>query len=58
MNTIHRTGRSGPWSSSSTPSRGRAGSPGLATMVTDVVLAAAWAAMIPGLLWLGVAGGF
>lgn len=27
-------------------------------MVTDVVLVLAWGAMIPGLMWLGVAGGF
>lgn len=27
-------------------------------MITDVVLVLAWGAMIPGLMWLGVAGGF
>ncbi|MCF7766216.1 hypothetical protein [Achromobacter pulmonis] len=27
-------------------------------MVLDVVLVLAWGAMIPGLMWLGVAGGF
>lgn len=27
-------------------------------MVTDVLLVLAWGAMIPGLMWLGVAGGF
>lgn len=27
-------------------------------MVTDICLVAAWGAMIPGLMWLGVAGGF
>ncbi|MEN4921125.1 hypothetical protein ABE485_20810 [Achromobacter spanius] len=27
-------------------------------MVIDVVLVLAWGAMIPGLMWLGVAGGF
>lgn len=30
----------------------------LKAMVTDVVLVLAWGAMIPGLMWLGVAGGF
>ncbi|MBP6018150.1 MAG: hypothetical protein KA735_01540 [Burkholderiaceae bacterium] len=59
MNTVHRIGRSERRSSSRSGSyRGSVSSPGLVTMVTDVVLAAAWAAMIPGLLWLGVAGGF
>lgn len=28
------------------------------SMVLDVVLVLAWGAMIPGLMWLGVAGGF
>jgi hypothetical protein len=27
-------------------------------MVTDICLVAAWGAMIPGLMWLGAAGGF
>jgi hypothetical protein len=27
-------------------------------MVVDVCLVAAWGATIPGLMWLGVAGGF
>lgn len=27
-------------------------------MVTDICLVVAWGAMIPGLMWLGVAGGF
>ena len=29
-----------------------------AAMVTDICLVAAWGAMIPGLMWLGVASGF
>lgn len=28
------------------------------SMFIDICLATAWAAMIPGLMWLGVAGGF
>ena len=28
------------------------------SMVLDVVLVLAWGAMIPALMWLGVAGGF
>lgn len=59
MNTGHRAGRYiRGTGASSIVSRQHSGSPGLMTMVTDVVLAAVWAAMIPGLLWLGVAGGF
>ena len=30
----------------------------LKAMIIDVVLVLAWGAMIPGLMWLGVAGGF
>ncbi|HLU14947.1 MAG TPA: hypothetical protein VKZ71_03860 [Burkholderiaceae bacterium] len=29
-----------------------------ATVVSDILLVLAWAAAIPGLMWLGVAGGF
>lgn len=34
--------------------------PGLTrgAMVADICLVAAWGATIPGLMWLGVAGGF
>lgn len=39
-------------------SRGSAAQPALRTILADICLVAAWAAMIPGLMWLGVAGGF
>jgi len=51
-------------SSASTGSRGRSArrpaGPALTrgAMLIDVCLVAAWGAMIPGLMWLGVAGGF
>ncbi|NYT66459.1 hypothetical protein H0A58_10845 [Alcaligenaceae bacterium] len=59
MNTSNRTRRIGFGSTSlSGVSRKRIGTPHWSSMLTDVVLAAAWAAMIPGLLWLGAVGGF
>ncbi|MEI2417339.1 hypothetical protein V8Z80_14275 [Orrella sp. JC864] len=36
----------------------QAAKPGLRAMVVDVALVLAWGAMIPGLMWLGHAGGF
>jgi len=37
---------------------GRRGELNTRTMFLDVCLVAAWGATIPGLLWLGAAGGF
>lgn len=33
-------------------------SPTRGVILVDICLAAAWGAMIPGLMWLGAAGGF
>lgn len=50
QNNQHGTNRRGTRKNRGSLSRG--------TMVSDVFLVVVWAATIPGLMWLGAAGGF
>jgi len=55
------TPRPAKWPFPPTPQRpGKRGAPQLTrgAMLADVLLVVAWGATIPGLLWLGSAGGF
>ncbi|MGB3288066.1 MAG: hypothetical protein WBA83_02200 [Burkholderiaceae bacterium] len=38
--------------------QGKSGSLSRGAMVADICMVAAWGAAIPGLMWLGAAGGF
>lgn len=58
MHLAPYTARLSRWTSSAGTHQKRRTKQGGLAIFMDVVLAAAWAAMIPGLMWLGVAGGF
>lgn len=46
------------WPFPPTPSRKPAPHPTRAAMAIDICLVVMWAALIPGLMWLGAASGF
>lgn len=58
MKPAHTTKTPFQWPFSSRPAPTRTGRLTRGAMVTDVCLVAAWGATIPGLMWLGAAGGF
>lgn len=58
MKTTKHTMVHGTPSFSSTGKRYKPHSPTRGAILVDICLVTAWGAMIPGLMWLGAAGGF
>jgi hypothetical protein len=58
MKTYHSQEVPVKWPFPATPARGNPHKMTRSSMIADVCLVAVWGALIPGLMWLGVAGGF
>ncbi|NYT57401.1 hypothetical protein H0A65_00530 [Alcaligenaceae bacterium] len=58
MKTYHPVDLPSKWPFSSRPGKKKSASLSRGSMVADICLVAVWGATIPGLMWLGAAGGF
>lgn len=58
MQTYQPKKQPSKWPFRSHPGRGKSSPLTRGAMVADVCMVAAWGATIPGLMWLGAAGGF